>query len=439
MNGEKEELEIFLKLAKIDFQGQQPPYESVTRIDIPNSGLFSLPNSLPEAFPNLSILFLSNNKFSEVPAVIGQCPKLEMVAFKGNGLKSIHPDALQPQLRWLILTNNELEELPDTISRCHKLQKLMLSGNKLERLPDMSPCRNLELVRLASNQLKDPPMNLLRLPNLRWVGLSDNPFLQSAIPSSFPPLEVLDIDETDGEILGQGAGGITRLCYLSQENSGSSKAGRIPVACKEFCHSMTSDGLPEEERRINSCLASLIQSPCLIRVLGESSGRGSLVMEYLDNFTALASPPNFESCSRDVYESTPFLKSLTHEQAENLLVGLLEALLDLHKLGIMHGDFYGHNILVHEDEYTNVRLGDFGAAFFYDRSSPYGCLLEEIELRAWKVLAREVRDHVLLDEDHPWLSHFLEESVEWNEFAEVHVRWRQRQLQRLARELDVDA
>jgi Leucine-rich repeat (LRR) protein len=79
-----------------------------------------------------------------------------MVSFKDNGMKSIHPDSLQPQLRWLILTGNELTTLPDTIGRCKKLQKLMLSGNRIETLPNsMGACENLELVRLACNQLKE--------------------------------------------------------------------------------------------------------------------------------------------------------------------------------------------------------------------------------------------------------------------------------------------
>lgn len=79
-----------------------------------------------------------------------------MVSFKDNGMTSIAPDALQPQMRWLILTGNQLTALPDTIGRCHKLQKLMLSGNRLSTLPStISGCTSLELVRLACNQLTE--------------------------------------------------------------------------------------------------------------------------------------------------------------------------------------------------------------------------------------------------------------------------------------------
>ena len=55
-----------------------PDLAALTKLDLPGCELSSLPSSLPEALPNLSILFLSNNKFAEVPVVIGKCPKLQV-------------------------------------------------------------------------------------------------------------------------------------------------------------------------------------------------------------------------------------------------------------------------------------------------------------------------------------------------------------------------
>lgn len=51
----------------------------LTKLDLPGCQLSELPMSLPDALPNLSILFLSNNKFTEVPAVIGECKKLQVL------------------------------------------------------------------------------------------------------------------------------------------------------------------------------------------------------------------------------------------------------------------------------------------------------------------------------------------------------------------------
>lgn len=229
---------------------------NITQLDLPKCGLSSLPDDLPTALPNLSIMFLSGNEFRQMPAVIGRCPKLQMVAFRDNGMESIHPDALQSQLRWLILTDNHLESLPDTIGRCRSMQKLMLSGNRLRALPEtISNCTNLELIRLASNTLAEPPMQLLLLPNLCWVGLSDNPFLPRTAAgkdgaegtATSPSLPILhDVDENGGEILGQGAGGITRKVEYRGQT----------VAVKHFKEGgITSDGWPEEERAI-SCVVS---------------------------------------------------------------------------------------------------------------------------------------------------------------------------------------
>lgn len=233
--------------------------------------------------------------------------------------------------------------------------------------------------------LQKPPLKLLELPNLSWVALSGNPFIQKtklaeeAMKHRLPVLN--DIEEGKGKILGEGAGGITRKVLWKKEEQ--------PVAVKTFCGAMTSDGSPEEERRMSLTVSSKIKSNFLISLLGETPN-GSLVMEYLDNYKALAGPPSFETCSRDVYQ---FDKSyMTEEQALSMVSGLLEVLANLHLHGICHGDFYAHNILVSDDDRSKVKLSDFGAAFFYDTESEYGKLLERTELRAFGHLVNEVQE-----------------------------------------------
>lgn len=404
----------------------------IVQLDLSGQGLSSLPECMDTRLPNLSILFLSNNRFAQVPAVIGQCPQLQMVAFKSNNgcLTSIHPDALQSQLRWLILTDNALTEIPDTIARCGLLQKCMLAGNRLTRLPStaaISQLKNLQLIRLASNRLEQAPMELLSLPNLCWVALGDNPFLQTKDPTSSNPsindktnnqtsrvIPVLaNLDTVDGRVLGTGAGGVTRAVQYQ---------GRTVAVKTYHSNAMTSDGNPATERQV-ALLASQLyyhsidnsqstiptkrsnnSTPPLIQVLGECEKTGSLVMEFLENFQTLAQPPNMETCSRDVYlpidesdgnTSRPW----TWDPALNLVTQLLDAMVRLHGAGIAHGDFYGHNILVQQSDLYQVKLSDFGAAFFYDKSAPYGPFLERIELRAFAVLVQEVAAHLLLLND----------------------------------------
>jgi Leucine-rich repeat (LRR) protein len=54
------------------------------KLDLPNCGIKTLPECLPKLCPNLSILFLSKNKFVEVPAIIGSCLKLQMISLDRN-------------------------------------------------------------------------------------------------------------------------------------------------------------------------------------------------------------------------------------------------------------------------------------------------------------------------------------------------------------------
>jgi hypothetical protein len=301
----------------------------------------------------------------------------------------------------------------------------MLSGNQISSIPDeISNCTNLELVRLSSNQLKDPPMEILKLPNLAWVAMSDNPFLDSiteakklaVLPSTTSSSsssssslkvfsnDILD-DPTQGQILGKGASGITRQFTIPDTNQ--------VVAVKEFFSNITSDGNPQVERIISFTTATLIQSKSLIQVLGQTK-KGNLVMEVLSNYQVLANPPSLQSCSRDVYDhyyqdgandvdvnindatnadTDKVKKFVTLPRMIHLVQNLLYTLKELHvKCSITHGDFYGHNILCSKTDESQIWLTDFGAAFFYDRESEYGTLLELIERRAFSHLLGEVMD-----------------------------------------------
>lgn len=303
----------------------------------------------------------------------------QMVSFKENGMRRIHPDSLQPQLRWLILTGNSITELPETIGRCQKMQKLMLSGNDLESMPEsIDKLQNLELVRLACNNLLQPPMKLLQLPNLRWAAFSGNPFIGIGRHQADSKLKVIKdpvLEDTTWPILGQGAGGVTRR--VTWEDT--------PVAVKTFVGEMTSDGSPQDERAISVEAASLEDS-CLIKLLGQTSN-GALIMEFLEAFEGLAGPPSLKTCSRDVYAAD---RQLSEKFAWKIATSLLQTLHKLHGKGICHGDFYGHNILISQDT-EKVVLSDFGAAFFYNPSSAYAHLIKQVELRAYCVLVEELQ------------------------------------------------
>ena len=143
--------------------------ETLEVLDLTGNQLNSLPDELA-GFGKLRIIFCSENRFTELPEVLGRCPALTMVGFKANQIVTVSARALPAGLRWLILTDNAIERLPDELGQCDALQKLMLAGNRLRELPaSLANCRNLELLRIAANRIERFPEWLLSLPRLSWL------------------------------------------------------------------------------------------------------------------------------------------------------------------------------------------------------------------------------------------------------------------------------
>jgi serine/threonine protein kinase len=117
----------------------------------------------------------------------------------------------------------------------------------------------------------------------------------------------------------------------------------------------------------------------------------------LKGYTALAGPPSFDTCSRDVYDTENAEDMLSSTFCWIIVTSMLRVLAKLHKLGICHGDFYAHNILVKPSSH-DVKLSDFGAAFFYDRTNEgsYGHHVEHIELRSYTVLVHELYENYIV-------------------------------------------
>lgn len=312
----------------------------------------------------------------------------------------------------------------------------MLSGNQLTKLPEsMANCTNLELIRLASNQLAEPPSVLFSLPNLAWIAVGDNPFLQSVVQQQVQdqqPLPILSqVDFSNSIVLGQGAGGVTKTAVWENQT----------VAVKTFGGSMTSDGTPASERLMACAVGQLAKQGCpgLIAVHGQTDQDGSLVMEYVQNHAALAGPPSLESCSRDVYQS-PQQGTWFQEEAVELVSRILQALQVVHQAGICHGDVYSHNILLHQEDRSQIRLSDWGAAFFYNASTAWGAAIQKMELRAFGIFVSEV-EHELLDPNEAkselWRE-FQEQIRQASSFEEIHVWWTQRQMSNLVKSLDAE-
>ena len=125
----------------------------------------------------------------------------------------------------------------------------------------------------------------------------------------------------------------------------------------------------------------------LARVTGHPEGKAVLMLELIPpHFYNLGLPPTLETCSRDVY---PTGFSLMLDKTLKILQGVADAAVHMHAHGIMHGDFYAHNIMINND--ANAILGDFGgASYFEPTDTETRHALERLEVRAFGYLVEEL-------------------------------------------------
>jgi hypothetical protein len=368
--------------------------DSLEVLNLSGNSLAALPDDLSR-LSKLRVLFCSDNRFTELPEVLSSCARLEMVGFKANRISEVAAAAIAPGLRWLILTDNQIKELPDSIGSCVRLQKLMLAGNQLQVLPEaMGGCVGLELLRISANRFETLPEWLLQLPRLTWLAFGGNPVAASP-PAPSAAVDRLDWQDIElAEKLGEGASGVIHKAHWqpSPQQAGQPVAGQAvagqAVAVKLFKGAVTSDGFPAEE--MAACLAAG-NHPHLIGVIGELSGHpegsSGLVMPWVDpEYRSLAGPPDLATCTRDVYDNK---QRFSLAMVLDLAQGLAAAGEHLHARGILHGDFYAHNVLYSPE--GGCFLGDFGAASFYPPQPSGGSnLFEALEVRAFGCLLGEL-------------------------------------------------
>ena len=350
--------------------------DSLEILDLSNNQLSTLPDEIKK-LTHLKIIFVSNNCFKVLPTALGGCPLLEMVGFKSNQIQEVPAESLPLQLRWLILTDNKITSLPETLGERTRLQKLALAGNQLKRLPKSTDqLVNLELLRISANQLLAFPIQILRLPKLAWLAFSGNPFCETDLHIKSVP-EVASTDYRLLEVLGQGASGII---YQAKWNDTVNQADFFPddIAVKIFKGEVTSDGYPQDE--LQACLKvgahkNLVKSVAQVN----ESNYLALVMELIPaHFKNLGLPPDFQTCTRDTFESG---FSLSIESIKKIVEQIQQVFEHLHNNQVCHGDLYAHNTLF--DQQSNIIFGDFGAASMYHMLQPVVKeSIKEIERRA---------------------------------------------------------
>lgn len=361
--------------------------ETLEILDLSGNQLTTLPDDLAR-FTRLRIVFASNNPFTELPAVLGRMPQLEMIGFKACRIAHVPEDSLPPRLRWLILTDNQLQTLPESLGNCARLQKLMLSCNQLSSLPaSLARCQRLELLRIACNRFTSVPEPVFQLPALSWLALAGNPMTQKS--------ELLALDTYAlepylyqnlqlHELLGEGASG-----HIYRASNGDQA-----LALKVFKAAFTSDGTPQSELAAGLAAGAHphLLTP-LAAVAGAPDGRLAMALPLLGpQMQALAGPPSFESCTRDVY--APGLR-ISADIAQRLIQCIRDAVEHLHQRGLLHGDLYAHNTLCDLRSGEAV-LSDMGAAaMLHDLPVEQQSALQQIELRALQLLEAEIQALVL--------------------------------------------
>ncbi|MBP7452748.1 MAG: protein kinase [Ottowia sp.] len=361
--------------------------DTLELLDVSGNALSALPPDL-HRLKRLRILFASNNRFTELPAALGECAALEMVGFKTNAITHVPGHALPAQLRWLILTDNAIDTLPSALGQRPRLQKLMLAGNRLARLPDsLQHAHALELLRIAANQFDTLPHWLTALPRLTWLAWGGNPLTAAPEADALALASARGIPAaalTLGDRLGEGASGVIRAARWHRAN------GDEDVAVKQFKGAVTSDGWPGSEMAASLAAG---QHDALVPVIGpvlpDAQDTHALVLGRLPAGTqALAAPPSFDTCTRDVYPPGLQLDAGTLWALARQVAG---AMAQLHARGLVHGDLYAHNLL---RAGPRAWLSDLGAAAFLPPGQPeLHPALRALDVRAFGVL---------LDE---WLAH----------------------------------
>jgi serine/threonine protein kinase len=119
------------------------------------------------------------------------------------------------------------------------------------------------------------------------------------------------------------------------------------------------------------------------------------VLERLPPGTeALAAPPSFDSCTRDVY--APGLR-LSADSVWVMARQVAGAMAQLHARGLVHGDLYAHNLLRFG---AQVWLSDLGAAAFLPPDQPaLHTALRALDVRAYGVLLDEWLAHSAPQDD----------------------------------------
>ncbi len=363
----------YTNAGKIDV-GVFEKYPDTEILDMSYGSFEDLPKELLK-LKNLKVLFLSYGKIKKVPNIIRELEYLDFFGARSCKIDLLTEDCFPKNLRWLTLTDNRINRLPKSMSKLSKLQKLLLTKNEISVIPkEMLFCQNLELLRISLNKLTASPLSILsNLPKLAWYSDSDNLYNMDRSINNLKKYELKSL----------------KIVSTLVDNQ-NSRVDRISLnkkvaILKSFKKDFVSDGSATNEIMINSRLGkhSNIMTPLGYFEDQNRNSNGLIVEDLSKEFIPIAFPPDFNSCTRDVYKKLIISK----EKARKVIKSLKEACSYLHSLGIMHGDIYGHNTYLNLSNYE-VKIGDFGASSIMTGNEIE--IRRTIDIRALTILINEI-------------------------------------------------
>ncbi|KAG1364489.1 putative plant intracellular Ras-group-related LRR protein 1-like [Cocos nucifera] len=221
------------KAQKVDLSGMSlntlsnPAMEflCITKLDLSNNNLESIPESLTARLLNLEVLDVHSNQLKALPNSIGCLTKLKVFNVSSNLLVSL-PKAIENccALEELNANFNQLTRLPDTMGyQLTNLRTLSVNSNKLAFLPSstshLTSLRSLDAHLNCLSSLPDGLENLIRLHSLN---LSHNFHHLCTLPFSLgllTSLTDLDVSYNNLTALPSSLGCLTNLRALHVEGN----------------------------------------------------------------------------------------------------------------------------------------------------------------------------------------------------------------------------
>ncbi|MDA0525292.1 leucine-rich repeat domain-containing protein [Methanococcoides alaskense] len=213
---------------------------NLTTLYLSNNKLTQLPPEIVE-IKNLRILFLSNNRFTQFPMELVELKNLIVLDLSSNRLTQFPMELVElKNLKTLFLSDNQFTQLPPEIVELTNLTTLDLSGNQLTQLPpEIVEFKNLTTLDLSGNQLTQLPLEIVELKNLTTLVLSDNQLTQ--LPLEIVELTNLTTLELSNNQLTQLPPEIVELTNLTTLELSNNQLTQLPSEIVELTNLTTLD------------------------------------------------------------------------------------------------------------------------------------------------------------------------------------------------------